>query len=233
MFRMQNIMLDICLVVYQRAPKVPEIIKQLNKQTNQDFNLNIWNNSIFPLDVSQFPKDRLKIIHSKTNRGSWSRFLLAKETYSNPIIFIDDDEELEPDFVEYYYQQWLKYGKDCILGGYTKRWQSGEYKNLISPVPVGQEADYVGTGGMILDREILRKENYFLDIEDKYKIVEDTYLCYVARMKYNMKLISIEPKLKQIDDRQNQSKKLKEYKGIIWKELREKGWKLLFEGIVR
>jgi hypothetical protein len=194
--------------------------------------LNIWNNSVFPLDLTQFPKDRLKVIHSKENRGSWSRFLLAKETKNNPIIFIDDDEDLEPDFVEYYYQQWLKHGKDCILGGYAKRWLSGEYKNLISPVGIGQDADYVGTGGMILDREFLEKENYFLDIEEKYKCVEDIYLCYIARMKYGMRLISIEPKLKQIDDGQNQSKKLKEYKKEIWEGLREKGWKLLYESTI-
>jgi len=37
--------IEVCLAVYQRRERLPELIDQLKAQTNQDFNLNIWNYS--------------------------------------------------------------------------------------------------------------------------------------------------------------------------------------------
>ncbi|MBY8987035.1 MAG: hypothetical protein KGD61_01160, partial [Candidatus Lokiarchaeota archaeon] len=57
--------------------------------------------------------------------------------------------------------------------------------------------------------------------------VEDLYLCYLARTKYGMKIVKIDPAFHDIVDGKDQFLQLKEYKEIAFKELRKMGWKLL------
>lgn len=220
-------MIEVCLVVYQRFQRVPEILRQLKAQTIQDFRVNIWNNSGEELDIGDFPKGRISIIDSKENVGSQARFRLAKQTTGNPIIFFDDDEDLRSDFVEYHYSQYLKFGPEYILGWFTKTFDKESYwKN--QGANYGQEVDYIGAGGMILDRAIFDKEPLLQNIPEPFSKTEDLYLSYLARMRYGMKLIKIEPACKILVDGKDQYKTIDKEK--IFKELREKGWWLLEDG---
>ena len=80
---------------------------------------------------------------------------------------------------------------------------------------------------MIIDREIFDKEPLLQNIPEQYSKVEDLYLCYLARMKYNMKMIAIKPKCRIIYDGYDQFKKIKDYKQNAFLSLRKEGWKLL------
>jgi len=216
--------IEVCLLVYQRFQRLPEILKQLKAQTIQTFKVNIWNNSEEKLDVSDFPKDRITVINSEKNVGSQARWRLAKQATGNPIIFFDDDEELEPDFVEYHYNQYLKFGPKCILGWWTRTFRRERYWKSRG-AKYGQEVDYVGPGGMIMDREIFDKEPLSQNIPKLFEETECLYLGYLARMKYGMKIIKIEPKCKILVDGKDQYKNTDKEK--IFKELRKKGWRLL------
>jgi len=221
-------MIQICLCLYKRHHRLPKLMKQLANQTYQDFKVNIWNNdgSKF-VDVRNLGKARVKIVYNGANQGSEARFKLVSKISGNPIIFIDDDLELEPDFIEYYYSQYKKY-PNSICGWWSKKWEEENYHKDIDKLPEGWFADYIGTGGMILDREIFDKEKCLQNIPKQYAKVEDIYLSVIAR-KRGMDLISIKPKCKIIYDGNDQYKKLKEYKQKAFLSLRKDGWKLLKE----
>jgi len=218
--------IEVCLLIYQRFQRLPEILNQLKAQTIQNFKMNIWNNSGKKLDVSNFPKDRIMVINSEKNVGSQARFKLAKQTVGNPIIFFDDDESLNPNFIEYHYNQYLKFGPDCILGYHTRifnkerYWRSG--RGLY-----GQEVDYVASKSMILDRKIIDEEPLLQDIPKPFVKVEDLYLCYLARIKHEMKMVKIDPASHCIVDGKDQYVRLIDYKEVAFKELRKKGWRVL------
>jgi len=218
--------IEVCLLIYQRFQRLPEILKQLKAQTIQNFRVNIWNNSSEKLDVSDFPEDRIRVIYSEKNVGSQARFKLARQTTGSPIIFFDDDESLNPNFVEYHYNQYLKFGSDCILGYHTRIFDKESYWRSRG-APYGQEVDYVATKSMIFDRRIIDEEPLLQNMPEPFIKVEDLYLCYLARTKHGMKMVKIDPASHCIADGKDQYVRLRDYKEVAFKELRKKGWRLL------
>jgi len=189
---------------YSRPERLPIIREQLDKQTRKDFNFNVWDNT-------------------KDNQGSSARFKLAKQVKGNPIIFIDDDESLEPDFVEYMMSQ---YEPDAIKGWFTRIFNNDSYWDSIPYSPVGTEVDYVGTGGMILDRKIFDEEPILQDLPPEFDKVEDLYLSWLARKK-GLRLIAIESHIKIEVDGKDQFSRLAFYKEEAFNKLLQSGWKLV------
>ena len=220
-------MINICLLVHRRHYRLPEICRQLREQTYQDFKLNIWNNSPDKYcDIRNLGKKRANIINALGgNQGSCARFKLAKQTGGNPIIFIDDDLELEKDFIEYLFKMYNKYGG--ILSWWSKAFKSENYHNANCLLPEGQRVDYLGTGGMILDRWIIDNEESLQNIPKHYSRAEDLYLSAIARIKYKMELRSLDAKCSIVEDPYDQHRVLKKYKQKAFKQLRKEGWGLL------
>lgn len=223
-----NETIEVCFLVYQRPERVPSILEQLKAQSIQNFRVNIWNNSDKTLDVSNFPKDRIKIINSVKNVGSQARFKLAKQTTGNPIIFFDDDQNLDPYFVEYNYREYSKFGPKCILGWFTRTFNQEKYWESKGSL-YGEQVDYIATKAMILDRKIIDEEPLLQNIPDEFVKVEDLYLCYLARMKYGMKMIKIDKKTSEKPDGKDQWSSINKEKAF--EELRKLGWWLLKDGI--
>jgi len=217
-------LIEVCFAVYQRYQRLPAILEQLKAQTIQNFNVNIWNNSGKVLNIGSFPIERIRVINSEYNIGPQSRFKLAKQTTGNPIIFFDDDEELSPTFVEYHYNEYLKFGPNCILGWFTRTFYQEKYWESHGAI-YGQEVDHIGLGGMVLDREIIDKEPLLQDIPPPFDKTDDLFLSYLARMKYGMKLIKIDPACRILIDGKDTYKTID--KESIFRELRKKGWRLL------
>jgi len=224
-------MIEVCFCVYKRWQRVPDILQNLLNQTNQDFKVNIWNNSGQNLDVSKFPAGRIQVIDLGCNLGSAARFKIVPRTMGNPIIFFDDDEILDNDFVDYYWKQYQKFGPDYILGWFTRIFNQEHYWHSIPYSIYGTEVDYVGTGGMILDRKIFDQEQSLADIPEEFSRVEDLYLGYIARMKYGMKLSAIEKKCSIMVDVHDQFRSLTDYKQKTFLFMRQKGWKILKDKI--
>jgi len=218
--------IELCMATFQRYYRLPEIITQLNKQTLQDFYLNIWNNSGKDLTpfIKDFPKDRLQIINSETNEGSAARFKLVPKTTGKCIIFFDDDEQLNPNCIDYCYK-WWKAHPNCIGGWYTRTFVGRGYGDSFNDPPPESEVDYVGTGGMVLGREIFEKEESLQNIPKPYDRVEDLYLSWIAREKYGMHLVKMIPSFSILVDGKDQ------YVGIdkedIFLRLKSNGWKMV------
>jgi len=219
--------IEVCFLVYQRPEKVPKILEQLKAQTIQNFKVNIWNNSDKKLDISNFPQDQIHVFDAHQNIGSQARFRLAKITKGNPIIFFDDDQNLDDYFVEYNYRQYLKFGPKCILGWFTRTFNKEDYWKSL-PALYGEQVDYIATKAMILDREIIDKESLLQNIPTFFAKVEDLYLCYLARTKYQMKMIKIDRYTWEEPDGKDQYPNINKQKAF--EELREMGWWLLKDG---
>ena len=220
--------IEVCFLVYQRPERVPKILEQLKIQTIQNFKVNIWNNSGQELDTSNFPQDRIKVINSKKNIGSQARFRLAKQTTGNPIIFFDDDEDLSPNFIEYNYTEHLKFGKNIILGWFTRTFNKESYWKSLG-AKYTEEVDYIATKAMILDREIIDNEPLLQNIPKDFAKVEDLYLCYLARMKHDMALIKIDRTTTSFIDNKDQWSGID--KETAFKKLRKMGWWILKDNI--
>lgn len=215
---------EICLAVYQRREHLPILISQLLNQTNQNFNLNIWNNSGKKLNTANFPKDRLMVIDSDVNVGSIGRFKLVPHTKGRCIIFIDDDLSLENDFVDYMFKCWEQ-NPDDLQGWFTRIFLTGYWNSIPASSP-DTEVDYVGTGGMVLSREIFEKEPSLLNPPDEVIKVEDLYLSYIA-WKNGMRCYAVEPHCHIEVDGQDQYKSLLEYKEKAFLFLKNLGWKTI------
>ena len=193
---------------YSRPERLSIIKEQLDKQTYKDFKFIVHDNTV-------------------NNEGSAVRFKEVLKTKCNPIIFIDDDESLEPDFVEYMYERYKEY-PDAIQGWFTRIFVGDTYWGSIPYNEEDTEVDYVGTGGMILDRKIFDEEPILQNIPEEFVKVEDLYLSYLAR-KRGQKLIAVKPHIKIEVDGKDQYTRLGNYKELAFNKLRELGWQLIRE----
>lgn len=201
-------MIEIYLAIYQRAHRILQIIQDLNNQTFKDFKLNIWNNSnsdILQILKNNISPDKFLLIDSSINLGHQVIYKMIPFTNGNPIIFIDDDLKLEKDFLEYNLKQFKIWGSNCILGWYTRIFNRDKYWINTSEAPIGSEVDYIGTAGMILDRNLFDKEYIFQNIPEKFRIVDDLFLSCIAKYIHQMKLIKIDKKCSLLVDGKDQS----------------------------
>lgn len=194
---------------YSRPERLPFIMEQLENQTFKlfkDFEFLVWDNTI-------------------ENSGSQARFWLVREAKGEAIIFIDDDESLQPDFVEYMWNEYKKYPKH-LLGWFTRRFPQESYWQSIPPVHnyYGVEVDYVGTGGCIVEKKIFDNNPELYNIPPEFNKVEDLYLSYVAKRE-GYKLMAIDGHISIEVDGKDQYKDIWDYKEEAFKLLREKGFK--------
>lgn len=211
--------IEVCLAVWKRLDRLPKLIKQLEAQTNQNFWLNIWNNSGKEIQIKGFT--RYSIVNSKTNVGSIGRFKLVPLTTGKCIIFIDDDLNLETDFIEYMYEAW-KSNPDDIQGWFTRVFKSSYWDSIPYNLE-DTEVDYVGTGGMVLSRDIFDEEKSLLNPPPEMIKVEDLWLSYIARQT-GRKLYALEPHCSIEGDGKDQYKGLIEYKECAYQFLKDNKW---------
>jgi len=214
------------MAVFQRWDHFPQIIDRFRMQTNQQFRIHIWNNSGHKLDIGDFPRDRILIVDSPENFGSKARFYLLKEAIGNPVIFLDDDEEIDFDFVEHMYSEWKAYGSQTVLGWFGRAFTGESYWNSILNPSQGTEVDYIATKAMIIDRKIFELSPELLNLPSEYDGVEDLYLCVLARS-HGMKLFISEKKSRSIEDGKDQYHKLHDEKERLFQKFRMAGWRLL------
>ena len=215
-----KIKIEVCMAVWKRVERLPKLIDQLRNQTYKDFRLNIWNNSGEKLDVDM----DAQIIDSPENVGSIGRFLLVPKTSGRCIIFIDDDLDLQPDFIEYMYEAWL-YNPDDLQGWFTRVFKSGYWDSIPYNLE-NAEVDYVGTGGMVLSRDIFDDNPCLLNPPPEMIKVEDLWLSYIAR-ENGLKLYALEPHCKIESDGNDQYTGLIEYKEEAYQFLISKGWETI------
>lgn len=215
--------LEICMVTYKRLYRFHKTIEQLNNQTLRNWKLNVWNNSNEKIPLGVFNPDKVSIINSDSNLGSIARFHLTKYIKGDIIVFIDDDLIMEDTFLEYMYKQYRKFGKYCILGWHTRNFINNNYWEAERKAGYGSNVDYIGTGGMILNKSIFNSPTDVLNPKPEFIQAEDLYLSYIAQ-KRDYRLKKIDAPCSIDVDGNDQYQNLIEYKQHALDELIKLGY---------
>ena len=217
---MENLAIVMC--TWKRINFLSNTIKMLESQTIKDFKIFIWNNNP---NINEHIKDITKNSHlnievhnSKENIGGIGRFYYAQKINKeyDKILFIDDDQKFSNIFVE---QMLSYYDTKSIVSWWgwkiNKSYFSRERKiNL-------ENVDYCGTGGMILPSKVFDNEIVF-NIPNKYKIIEDLWLSYVAKYELGYNLKGCIADIEIINDGNDQYVNLKKEKEELLKYFKQK-----------
>jgi hypothetical protein len=175
--------LPVIMCTWKRSQRFPSTLEWLAKQEGASPHLYVFNNDEQHRDeLERLARDSAVPVwmkHGLTNRGSVARFVWARELYRDHpyLVFIDDDQVFPPDALAGFLEE---AAPRSIVGVWAFRINSLEsYWDREKALP-GQEADYVGTGGQILDASIF-DDPAVHRVPRPYASVEDLWLCHQAR----------------------------------------------------
>ncbi|HOS17263.1 MAG TPA: hypothetical protein PKX15_09670 [Bacteroidales bacterium] len=173
--------------LWKRQKLFSNIIDDLNKQTYKNFDLFCWNNNADPeaielVEVQKNNTNGYKLIttpppHYITNLRGFSRFIFCRKILLEEVpeiegikydkaIFADDDQRFEPQFVEYMVQNFEPKSYKSSWG-----WKINTNYWDRTKALTGEDADYAGTCGAIIDISIFNNTDFF----DSYNYEEDVY----------------------------------------------------------
>lgn len=180
----------VVMCLWNRPQRITDVIEMLSAQLGErPIRLVLWNNQ--PDDDEHYREavsgavlsGRLASIElhsSRANYGGIGRFWAARKLrltgYEGPMIFLDDDQDVEERFVD---DLLARYSPDTIAGVWAFT-NDGTYWNRRAAAD-RESADYVGTGGCILDVSIVDDDDFFTSLPERYRFLEDIWMCHVAR----------------------------------------------------
>lgn len=187
-----NKKIAVIMCVWSRFNLLEKTLDMLESQTDKNFDFFIWNNNSKVKEVKDlFNENKYSFnIETKTyhqNIGGIGRFYYAHyiSNQYDYVIFIDDDQEFDKNLIKTFKEE---ANPQTISGWWAyKIW--GEYNQRTRSQPY-QEADYVGTGGMICPTSIFQDFKLFETLPREYIFVEDLWLSYFAKYEHNYKLQS-------------------------------------------
>lgn len=204
--------MEVIMCTWKRSERFLKTLQMLNTQTNQSFNLNVWNNNkeivqhIESVTVSKKWAFDILLHHSNKNIGGFARFDYAsKIVESSPdkiIVFIDDDQDFDNNFIQKCYDN---FEKKTIKSQWA--WQIKKTYFDRERVLNNNPADYVGTCGMVLDGEVFLNKKLW-DLPKEYWFIEDLWLSYFAKYECGYQLKGITLPIKSITDGKDQYVKL-------------------------
>lgn len=222
-------LLPVIMCSWKREESFKEVIKQLNLQDRQDFHLFVWNNNpekkeYFEKTLRENSNFKCSIFHSEKNIGGFGRFYFAR--YINSLfcfkkfcVFVDDDQRFEPNTLSVFLFE-AKENKIVSQWAwklFSLEYYSPENKKEITP---GDQVDYCGTGGMVLDMNIFDQDELF-NCPEKYWFVEDIWLSFYAKHFMGFELIKSSNKFINGSDEHNLWEKIKHLKGPMLEYLVE------------
>jgi Glycosyl transferase family 2 len=173
----------VILPCWRRPEQFPTTLEWLARQESVRPHLYVFNNNWGAREelerAARESSVPVSLIHSRANRGSIARFEWARRLYrEHPyLVFIDDDQRFGPRALAGLLDE---AAPRSIVGVWAFRINSLESYWDREKAPPGGEADYVGTGGQILDSSIFGEEGVYT-VPAPYAPVEDLWLCHQAR----------------------------------------------------
>jgi len=177
------------MCTYKRLDLLPKTLQMLESQIDKGFDLYIWNNNqkIKDLDsmINTNPqvKCSFQIMYhnSPENVGGIGRFYYTKTICDKYgfVIFIDDDQIFDKHFILTLREE----AKPNVLSGWWAYRILGNYNQRERSLPY-QEADYVGTGGMICPTQIFGDPRLYEEIPKKFIFIEDLWLSFFAKLEH-------------------------------------------------
>ncbi|WP_430592362.1 hypothetical protein [Humidisolicoccus flavus] len=172
---------------WRRPERLRAILADLEAQQGAPkIRLFVWNNHFMAHYGLQkqirsfrrrFPRSRVEpvLIRSRENLGGIARFVvlrkLFEQGYRRSAILIDDDMKLGAGFVS----TLVAAGSTETIQGVWAWKVRSHYWDRLSIKP-GEPADYVGTGGAIVDPSIVENPQFFARLVPAYGAIEDVWM---------------------------------------------------------
>lgn len=199
----------VIMCTYNRIHRLQRTIDLLKKQTVNNFDFHICNNNPDHKSVvdglCENNPDTVTTVKHSINVGGIARFIRAKEIAGQveKVIFIDDDQDFKSTLIEDM--------TDCYENNTINSWWGwtvgNNYMHRQRVYDTTRQADYCGTGGMIIDSNIFKTLD-LSSVPEEYAFIEDLWLSFVARYEYNYKLYGRDFPIVNIDDRQDQWRRI-------------------------
>ena len=197
------------MCTWQRGDKLPLTFSMLESQTYKDFTFFIWNNNVsLTSQIAECVTSsnvNTRVFFNGDNIGGIGRFIAARQLVDDfdYVIFIDDDQIFEPTFI----QQMISYAKPNTIAG----WYAWEIRGgYFDRTPATNQANYVGTGGMICDINAFR-DNKVLHIPTAYQFIEDLWLSFYCKheLGYELKKADVHMEFMKGEEKNDQFRTLK------------------------
>jgi hypothetical protein len=230
-------LLPVIMCSWKREESFKEVVEELNLQDHQDFHLFVWNNNwqkkdYFEKILRENSKFRCSIYHSEKNIGGFGRFYFARHinslsNFQGFCVFIDDDQKFETNTLSVFLAE---VDKKKISSQWAWKLFSLEYYSPENKTPVypGDNVDYCGTGGMIIDMDIFNHDDFF-NCPENYWFIEDIWLSFYANHFMGYKLTKSSTKFINGSDEHNLWEKIRHLKGPMLRYLVETyNWKITY-----
>ena len=221
----------IIMCLWNRPERIRDIIQMLESLNwKRPVRLVLWNNNSndagFYTDVVREWQDKrrgtdeldvlrsIDLINSPENFGGLGRFLAARLIwnggYRGPVVTLDDDQNVSPTFIRDLKRQWtprsiIPWWGFKLHGSYWRR----------SEIEPGTSPDHAGTGGTMLDIELVSDDRFFSRLPHRYAYLEDQWMTFFARSK-GWRIIKARTDITLVSEEKNQYHGLKPLKDVFY-----------------
>jgi hypothetical protein len=217
----------VVLCVWRRPRRLADTVALIEQQVDVPAVLHVWNNNRRAVDevdaILEAASIPATVTHSTRNVGGFGRFYLARALApTHPfVVFVDDDVTFPPTMARDSAAEWSR-------GSISSFWafrllSSNDFQQRARGRP-GEQVDYCGTGGMVVDTGIFLEPALFR-CPRRYWFIEDLWLSYYAShiLGWELRQSAIDFQLAD-EDGYDQYKHLRRRKSRFLRQLVRDGW---------
>lgn len=169
---------SIIIPVYNAEDKIEKCLKSILSQTSSEWEVVAINDGskdgsgkLLDRYQEQYP-GKIRALHQENSGVTKTRERGVREAKGKYVMFVDNDDYLEPDYVETFLREIEKGGYDVVVGGYRRITEEKKILFQYSPVTPWMQYSIMTPWARILRKDFLVENDiHFLD----YKIGEDLY----------------------------------------------------------
>ncbi|MGA1835566.1 glycosyltransferase [Herbiconiux sp. 11R-BC] len=197
--------IPVLMCLWNRPERLRAMLESLDAQTGTPgIAVYLWNNNkvdhtYYRFVIREFEArgavTSIRLVRTPYNLGSIARFywarMLAATKGPGPIVVVDDDEDIRPDFVS---TALSLYEPKTVHAwwAFTVNPETGDYFDR-TPAGVGDRVHHVGPGGMICSSEIFLDDRFFTELPQRYWLLDDVWFTFfVTRAGYRLAKLPVE-----------------------------------------
>jgi hypothetical protein len=154
------------------------------------------------------------LVQSPRNIGGLARFVVARLLrnggYRGPFVMLDDDQDVTPSFVQDLRRDWaprsvVAWWGFSLHGSYWRR----------AEIAVGTTPDHAGTGGTMIDVDLVADDRFFARLPSRFAFLEDQWMTFFARSN-GWRVVKGDTRIVLVLEEKNQYHGLKPLKDVFY-----------------
>jgi hypothetical protein len=154
------------------------------------------------------------LVQSPRNIGGLARFVVARLLrnggYRGPFVMLDDDQDVTPTFVTDLRRDWaprsvVAWWGFSLHGSYWRR----------AEIEVGTTPDHAGTGGTMIDVDLVDDDRFFARLPSRFAFLEDQWMTFFATSN-GWRVVKGDTRIVLVLEEKNQYHGLKPLKDVFY-----------------